>query len=469
MNIPSYIYQNGFGIYYFRIAIPKHLKPALRKHEIRKSLKTTNYHYALREARRLAVITEHLFHIGISDINDINTAFQRSMDHLANFLDAPTSGYSGYSGDFGYRTHHQPLPAPIFETAPAQATPARSVKLRDLIDQYVQCQKIENSWTEKTKDENKAIFETLVDIIGNIDLMEINHQTADTYRATLARLPPNMNESPKYRNKSIQQILVNNPKETLSDTTVNKYMRRILSMFNWGVDRDMVAKNFFRRKPIQESKKANQRRDMLTSDDLAILFRPEIFKAEADQPFKYWLPLIALYTGARQNEIAQLDGADIKKVHDIWCFRFITAKQKNYTERIVPVHSKLQALGLIEYAKNQPGKLFPELVNRRDGYGHQVSRWYNLYRRKCGLHDLRNKDFHSFRHTLSTELYRAGVSPLLIAEIDGHVTGDGKRRTTTEEVYIKPSEVATLQDALEKLDYGEPLSNVLSYKSLFLK
>ena len=37
MNIPSYVHQNGFGVYYFRIAIPKHLKPVLRKHEIRSS------------------------------------------------------------------------------------------------------------------------------------------------------------------------------------------------------------------------------------------------------------------------------------------------------------------------------------------------------------------------------------------------------------------------------------------------
>lgn len=77
----------------FQNPIPKHLKPALRQHESRKSLKTTNYHYALREARRLAVITEHLFHVGISDIN---TTFQRSIDHLTNWIDTQTSGYMGY-------------------------------------------------------------------------------------------------------------------------------------------------------------------------------------------------------------------------------------------------------------------------------------------------------------------------------------------------------------------------------------
>jgi integrase len=264
-----------------------------------------------------------------------------------------------------------------------------------------------------------------------------------------------MNKIPKYRNKSVKQILAANPKETLSDTSVNKYMRRISAMFNWGVDRDLVAKNFFRRKPIQESKKANQKRDMLSTGDLAALFNPDIFKAEADQPFKFWSPLIALYTGARQNEIAQMDGKDIVQIHGVWCFRFITAKQKKYTERVVPIHSKLIELGIVDYAIRQSSKLFVDLHDRRDGHGQDVSKWYNRYRRKCGICDVRNKDFHSFRHTFSTALFRAGVNPTIIAELDGHVAGGGKRRTTTEEVYIKPSEVMVLKEAVEMLDYGD--------------
>lgn len=456
MNIPSYVHQNGFGVYYFRIAIPKHLKPVLRKHEIRRSLKTTNYHYALKQARRMAVIAEQLLQAGICDIDAINSAFKESKTPSQIFLDAPGSGYHGYN------SIHETMPATATAT-PHQSAPVRSANLRNLIEQYVQCQELENSWQHKTKEENKAIFETLVEIIGNIDLTEINHQTADTYRATLKRLPPNMNKSPKYRDKTVQQILATNPKAKLSDSSVNKYMRRISSMFNWGVDRDMVAKNFFRRKPIQESKKANQRRDMLTSDDLAALFSLDRFHAEADKPFKYWTPLIALHSGARQNEIAQLDGKDIYQLYGIWCFRFITAKQKRYTERIVPVHSRLIELGIVEYAKGQSGKLFPELHNRRDGYGHEVSRWYNSYRRKCGIGDVRNKDYHSFRHTFSTELFRVGVNPTLIAELDGHVTGNGQKRTTTEEVYIKPSEIGILKQAIDMLDYGPPLKKVMPF------
>jgi hypothetical protein len=47
------------------------------------------------------------------------------------------------------------------------------------------------------------------------------------------------------------------------------------------------------------------------------------------------------------------------------------------------------------------------------------------------------------------------VNPTIIAELDGHVAGGGKRRTTTEEVYIKPSEVMVLKEAVEMLDYGD--------------
>ena len=168
-------------------------------------------------------------------------------------------------------------------------------------------------------------------------------------------------------------------------------MRRIASMFNWAMYREYVARNCFRKKPIKEAKKANEKRGMLTSDDLAALFNQAQFEAEADQPFKYWTPLIALYTGARQNEIASLDGSDIKQIHGTWCFRFITAKQKAYAERIVPVHSKWQGLGIIEFAQGRPGKLFRELDNGRDGYGQAVSKWWARYRRKCGLNDIRTK------------------------------------------------------------------------------
>jgi hypothetical protein len=65
---------------------------------------------------------------------------------------------SGYSGDSGYRTTPQSMPTAIIEPTPHSIVPARSAKISDLIEQYVQCQELENSWTGKTKGVTCKIF-----------------------------------------------------------------------------------------------------------------------------------------------------------------------------------------------------------------------------------------------------------------------------------------------------------------------
>lgn len=492
---PSYLHINGFGIYYFRMAIPRQLKPILGQHELKYSLRTTNYTHAVRKARRLAVYAEALFQADIPGRKE----FFHSLNHGIRLLTRESVNLNeallGH-GDNKPEARHicmvdvmatpppitvqmfSPqinMPTPIPPSLPAPLTPTvipplpYSMPLSELIDKYCRCQMDEKSWQPKTKEENLAIFEILLRVVGDVPLSDLDHDSADHFRSILKKLPPHMNKKPQWKGLTIEQIITAKPIEVLSDSSVNKFMRRISSMLNWAVDREYISRNCFRRKPIKEVKKANQKRDMLTGDDLAALFNPTLFEAEADQPFKYWTPLIALYTGARQNEVASLDGKDVCLLHGVWCFRFITAKQKEYTERIVPIHSRLMALGIVDYAKEQTGKLFPELSNSRDGQGQAVSKWYNRYRRRCGLISIRNKDFHSFRHHFTTMMYRAGVPVTLISEIDGHVTGNGKRRTTTEEIYIKASEVVTLRDALEKLDYGEPLKLIKPYSKIVFK
>lgn len=111
-------------------------------------------------------------------------------------------------------------------------------------------------------------------------------------------------------------------------------------------------------------------------------------------------------------------------------------------------------IGIIEFAEGKAGKLFPELGNGRDGQGQAVSKYWARYRRKGGLSDIRNKDFLLF-NTFSTMLYRAGVVPMLVSEIVGHMNGDGKRGEARQRKFILNLVKSHLRDALERLDYGE--------------
>jgi integrase len=487
---PTYVYKNGFGRYYFRIAVPKEIRDIIGKYEIRRSLKTTTYSIAVKRARRMAVIAEIFFQqdsmkLKKFNVNDPCNAFNTaliikgsvrvtngtlecgSIEMNPDKVDQETALLKALIKnlqDADTTSGHQAKEIVVVDTAIRQEPQQTGMLLGDLIEKYVQVRGDDGSWQEKTKKENQAIFSILVRCLGNVQIQSITHDHTDGFRSTLLQLPPGINKAPQWRDLTIGQVLQLKPSETLSKSSVNKYMRRVCDMFTWAEGRHYVEGNCFRKRAIKEDKKPNQRRDMLQDKDLQALFTPERFHAEADKPFKYWLPLIALYSGARQNEIASMDGKDIRKIHGVWCFCFVTAKQKDHTERFVPVHVHLQQLGLIEYAaQQQSGKLFPELENSRDGYGQAVSKWYGLYRRKCGLLETRNRDFHSYRHTVSTNLFRLDVKTELISEILGHVTVNSQNKSTTQEVYIKESEVQALAEAIGKLDYGNAVAQIKPY------
>lgn len=95
----------------------------------------------------------------------------------------------------------------------------------------------------------------------------------------------------------------------------------------------------------------------------------------------YWIPLLAIYTGARSNELAQLRVSDLREVDDgIWFLSILAddledessserrVKNEN-SRRAVPLHPDLLSLGLLEYAKQLPlkGQLFPHLKRDKNG------------------------------------------------------------------------------------------------------
>ncbi len=60
-SVPSYLSQNTFGVYYFRIAVPFKLRHIIGKRELCQSLRTKNRKDAMSAARRMAVAAESFF------------------------------------------------------------------------------------------------------------------------------------------------------------------------------------------------------------------------------------------------------------------------------------------------------------------------------------------------------------------------------------------------------------------------
>jgi integrase len=145
-----------------------------------------------------------------------------------------------------------------------------------------------------------------------------------------------------------------------------------------------------------------------------------------------WVALIAAYTGARLEEIAQLSAADIREQQangaTVWVLDVHNGGKnllKNAASaRLIPIHSELVRAGLLRYVAALPkgSALFPGLVRRASKGGKIGARLGELFRRKLIALNLKRAGvcFHSFRHTVSGKLDQAGVAQTDAARVLGH-------------------------------------------------
>lgn len=176
-----------------------------------------------------------------------------------------------------------------------------------------------------------------------------------------------------------------------------------------------------------------------TANELRAFFLMPAFQ-KGDRPTRgrgetiFWLPLIALYTGARPEEVAQLLVADIFQGprDGRWMLRFTDeglhptkGRQSLKTEksesgrRVIPVPQPLLDLGLLDYRAHLEGQgdlaLFPRLTrkNRRPGIYDSFGGWFAGYVYDHGVLEqgTGRKPVREFRDTWTTaarysEIYR---------------------------------------------------------------
>jgi hypothetical protein len=117
----------------------------------------------------------------------------------------------------------------------------------------------------------------------------------------------------------------------------------------------------------------------------------------------FWLPLIALFAGARAEEIGQLLTAGVKHQHGVDFFDITTlddddddsTSAKKGTDKALktpagkrrtPIHQTLIDIGFLDHVAERRRKgdvrLLPELIGHRDRYTKNWSRWCGRYQDK---------------------------------------------------------------------------------------
>lgn len=174
----------------------------------------------------------------------------------------------------------------------------------------------------------------------------------------------------------------------------------------------------------------------------------------------WWLPVVALHTGARLEELAQLHHEDLQRDSDGIPYIRVhgggTRNVKNQNSiRDIPVHPLLVDLGFLGlFRPDGRGRVFRELTFNRTlkRWGTDYSERFTAYRRACGLYEAM-RDFHSFRRTFTTAMrHRAKVDVATVAAIVGHDDHPEVREFEQTNDYTDYS-VATLDAAIRRLDF----------------
>ena len=236
-----------------------------------------------------------------------------------------------------------------------------------------------------------------------------------------------------------------------SISNANIRLSHISALLGWAARNGIVPSNVALGTSIPNPQSRKSRRKPFKLPELKEIFGSPVF-SEGVRPAggkgeaAYWIPTIALYTGARVREIAQLRCGDIRdsefadgdgNMRRSWFFSIAedtdeaglqTAIKTDASERLVPVHPKLIELGFIDYVQklsDQKGRVFPLLPV--DIYGNPAAiwgEWFSGYLRKvCGVVDKR-MTFHSFRHTFKDYARDARIEEGIQRQIMGHEGGD---------------------------------------------
>lgn len=336
----------------------------------------------------------------------------------------------------------QSAAAPSIE-APSIALAADGETIEALFERYAS----ENPRNVKvdTLDQSRKIVALFIEALPSaaFPAAKISKKEVRAWKALLQRYPVKAAEISEFRGKTIAEIVELNKKvgkPTISAKSVNKYLSALAAFCSWLVNHGWLDSNPVDGLLVRYDRDAGPV-GPYSIEQLNALFASPLYGGCRSQnewhlpgglhfdDHRFWLPPLALFTGARLGELAQLRSDDVRCLHGQWVIHITREGGKSTktkgSQRVVPIHTELQRLGFVSYVerirKTGGGRIFPLVgANARGQIGGNYSRSYGKFLQKIGVKTDRELNFHSFRHTFADALRRAGYRDEEFGFLLGH-------------------------------------------------
>lgn len=317
--------------------------------------------------------------------------------------------------------------APVERVVEALVAPART-PIAALVETVIESDARRNRVNAATSAGFRTSINLFCEVCRISDAEDITQARIVEFCAALDRLPPDYRRGSKGRATPIWDIIekekADGVETGLSAKTVNKQLEAVQKLIRHarahGVNLPGIELSILR---VRDDEAAKEKRYPFTQDDIRRLFEQPGLNLSSERGALWWNAHLAAYTGARREEIAGLDVADIETVNDIPVIHIRTNAHRSLKNgqsgRMVPVHPDLIALGFLDYANGRkPGLLF-DVKRKGRTFGNDFEYgWQKVRKAVIGADD--KKTFHSFRHSAVQALTDAGIPLNVRADLFGH-------------------------------------------------
>ena len=367
----------------------------------------------------------------------------------------------------------------------ASVTQSTDLTLKDATDRYLTEELDLRSVSEKTSLKHRSLLNHIADFFGSERAVgSITRADCNQLRDTLSRLPPNFGKRATGK-RTLEQIAASNKiGNTLAWETQNNYLRMADNLFGWMVKERLIPDNPASGiNPLRRREAPETQRLPFNQGELQSIFSTPLYTGCVDDEHgfsragpnvvrrsRYWVPLLALFTGMRMGEVLQLTPDHVRLSAHGTNFIVLTRDMKLKTdgaEREIPIHPELERMGFLawveEKRKARPGALFDDVPVSKHGYRSDIfTKRFASFLKKVDLPAARRPKlcFHSFRHTFKDALNETDASEEIKDEICGW-----SRAKKTGRRYGTGLSAERLKPYVDQIVFDVDLRHLISYLS----
>ncbi len=324
----------------------------------------------------------------------------------------------------------------------------------------------EGNWKPRVAKDYVATLKTIGELVGDVPFASLDEIRIARLKQDLLALPSRRNTLPMYRGRTARDAIelhqarveAGAANKTISVGTFNtKYWQLLESLFRWAVGK-YTDKNPASKMQINERKGGRRNKKVrlaFNKEDLQAIFEgPAFLKYQFD--YQYWGPVLSYVLGTRVSEIGPIPLVAIKRsergtVYIEFFEEHGFAAKTEWGERRVPIHHSVAGdLWSTVQRRRAKGEkyLLSSMYDDQVDPGRPISRYVNDRLLKRAGVKTKQKVEHSFRHGFINVCKNSRVDGGIIDELVGHTPN-----STKGEHYEELTDIDVLGEIIDKVDF----------------